>query len=108
MLGTKALVLALACAFAAPASAFQVVHVVQPGAAAAIQAAVDSSSDGDVVLVHAGTYGSVRITNKSLSLIADPQGSVTVDSLTIDTISSARTCTVSGLRTVGYQLPERA
>lgn len=108
MLGSRNLVLACIVALGAPASAFQVVHVVQPGAAAAIQAAVDAASDGDVVLVHAGAYGSVRITNKSLALVADPAGSVTVDDLTIDTISSARTCTVSGLRTIGYQLPERA
>jgi hypothetical protein len=108
MLGSRTLILACISALSLPASAFQIVRVVQPGAAAAIQTAVDAASDGDVVLVHAGTYGSVRVTNKSLSLVADPAGSVTVNSLTIDTMSAARTCSVSGLRMTGYEMPERA
>lgn len=93
---------------AAPVGAFQVVHVVQPGVPAAIQIAVDAAADGDVVLVRAGSYGPVRVTNKALSIVADPTGGARVASLTIDGLAAAKTCSVQGVVTTDFELPERA
>jgi hypothetical protein len=75
----RSAVVLLASAFAAAAPAQQV-HVVGPSGEPfdQIQSAIDAASDGDVVLVHAGTYLPFTIDGKSLDVVAEPTGSVTV------------------------------
>ena len=98
----------LGTALASPAGALQTVHVVTSTGAGAVQAAVDAAVDGDLVLVHAGTYGPVTIAGKGVSIVADPPNSVTFTSLTITGLPAGGLCSVSGVAANGFELPERS
>lgn len=93
-------VLAL-CGFAHAAAAD--VLVVDPSGAGdftEIQPAVDASQDGDIVLVHPGSYQAVVLATDSLALIARFPGTVTIDWLQIRDLPSGRWIAISGLETL--------
>ena len=80
------------------------VVVVSGGSSAALQTAIDNATEGDTILVSGGPYGSCRINGKSLTVIADPAGSVFVTgysgstpSLSISNLSPSQRCTVAGI-----------
>lgn len=79
-----------------PAFAATNVHVVQ-GGGNALQAAIDSAADGDTVLVRGGSYTSCSITGKGLTVVGDPAGAATVETLRIAGTSADQTCVVTGL-----------
>lgn len=73
-----------------------------PGSYTQIQSAVDVAQEGDIVLVHPGTYDAVVVLGKSVAILADSQGAAvpapTVASVEIANLSAAQSVTVRGLR----------
>ncbi|MBI5363323.1 MAG: hypothetical protein HZA53_09095 [Planctomycetes bacterium] len=86
----------LSCLAAAPATAFQSVHVVNGGTGSALQTAIDAAASGDTVLVHGGGFGSISIQAKSLTLIAEPAHGTALNFLTIGSIAAGQRCVVAG------------
>lgn len=81
------------------------VHVVDPvggtGLHATIQAAVDAATDGDVVLVRPGSYGSFHMTGKGVSVIADSGAGgarPVVEHVSVGALAVGQRATVRGLR----------
>lgn len=72
------------------------VRVVQNGTQQQLTNAIQASVAGDTVLVKGGLYGGVTITN-GIRLVADPEGSVIFQSLTISGVPTGETCVVSGI-----------
>ncbi|MBL8861747.1 MAG: hypothetical protein JNK02_07010 [Planctomycetes bacterium] len=67
-----------------------------------IQAAVDASADGDVVLVKSGTYSSVAIVARAVAVVADAGAVVDVQgSLHVRELAPHQTVLVAGLSTRG-------
>lgn len=79
-----------------PAFALQSVHVVQ-SSGAALQTAIDSALDGDTVLVRGGSYTTCSISGKGLTVVSDPAGATTVQSVRISGTVAGQACVVSGL-----------
>jgi hypothetical protein len=78
-----------------------------------LQAAIDSATSGDLLLVRAGTYvGGAHVTDKSLSIAAESDAQVVVNGLTIEQTSESGSVTVRGvtlrLGTEGSALVARA
>ncbi len=73
-----------------------------------IQSAVEAAIDGDVILVRTGTYGSFRITNKALAVVADTGAHVDVQgSIRLRGLAPEKTVVLAGMRAVGaYSLEE--
>lgn len=96
----------LAATAIAAVTAFGDVRVVRQSPVATypeIQDAIEASSDGDVVLVERGTYGSFNVRNKSITVIVDVGHEVHVTGpLRLFGTTPARTIFVSGLRSRGY------
>lgn len=88
---------------AAPLAAADVLVVAPSGAPyTEIQAAVDAASDGDVVLVRAGTYASFAVRNQELVVAADSAGVVHVTgAIRVSGVGATRTVLLSGLRATG-------
>lgn len=91
----------LSCSLAlvvAAAGARADVLVVGPGGSFTdLQAAVDAAVDGDVVLVKGGTYNSVIVLGKAVTITAEAGFSVLVEDVTVQLLSSERTVVLSGL-----------
>jgi hypothetical protein len=67
-----------------------------------IQAAVDASSDGDVVLVRSGTYASFVIRNQELAVVADVGAVVQVaGAIRVSGVGPTRSVLLSGLKATG-------
>jgi hypothetical protein len=86
-----------------PAFAGQVIVVGPlPTQVANIQAAIEASVDGDVILVKSGTYTTFSVPNKSIAIVADAGqvvnvvGAARVRNLTVD-----RKVLISGLNVIG-------
>jgi hypothetical protein len=81
------------------------VHIVDAsgsGDFTTIQAAVDASSDGDVILVHDGTYAAFTIDNKGLAVYADLNANVAINgAVQVVNVVAAKTVVLSGLRVTG-------
>lgn len=74
----------------------------QPTQIAEIQAAVDASVDGDVILVKSGTYATFSVPNKTVTIVADSAQVVNVDgAIRVRNLTAERTVVVSGLRATG-------
>ena len=87
---------ALLLSFAGPAAAD--VYTVGPtGDFPDIQLAVDFATDGDVILVQAGAYGSVVISNKTLSITADTDAAVTTQDIVVQDLTLGRNVSLAGL-----------
>ena len=97
----RGLVCLLTCALlpfdTAQAADVIVVDSAGAGAHTTIQAAVNASSDGDVILVHAGSYAEeVTVTARALTIVAD--GSVTVTGhLFVRDLTAGQVLLLSGL-----------
>lgn len=103
---TRPIVIALACVAAtalaaAPALARATVRKVDPtfGPYLSVQEAIDFSSDGDIILVHTGTYPSFVVDAKSLTIVADTGATVLVTSGEVRGLASAQRVVVSGVDT---------
>lgn len=85
------------------ASARADVRVVSPsGPFTEIQAAVDVSVDGDVILVKAGTYASFVVRDLDLSIVADQGANVQVQgAIRVSAIHATQTLLLSGLNATG-------
>ena len=71
-----------------------------------IQAAVDASTDGDVILVHAGTYAAFHVSDRSLSIYVDAGATVNVNgTVQIMNLAATRTFVLSGVNIQGSTLP---
>lgn len=82
------------------------VHVVAPTGApfAEIQAAIDVSEDGDIVLVKSGTYSSFVVRNVDLSIVADAGALVDVNgAIRVGPNHASRTLLLQGLRVAGIE-----
>lgn len=85
-----------------PPSALAGVLVVD-GPPGALQAAIDASAEGDVLLVRGGPYSSCRVVGKSLAIVAEPSGSVAIDAsstlplLSLSGLAVGQRCTIAGL-----------
>ncbi len=80
-------------------AAWSSVRVVAPSGApyTTIQAAVNAAVDGDVVLVHAGTYAGFNVLSKGIELVADPEGSVTINgSIEVNQVFAGKRLSMSG------------
>jgi predicted outer membrane repeat protein len=72
-----------------------------------LQTAVDAAADGDTILVAAGTYGSVTIDGKGLSLIAAPDQIVLIEgTIEVLNLPAASTVLLSALRVTGATLED--
>ena len=74
------------------------VVVVDSVAPDALQLGIDSTLDGDTVLVHPGSFGPVSIAGKGLTVVANSPNTVQVESLTISALSAAQTCAITSVR----------
>src|SRR4029079_1068647 len=73
-----------------------------PGTFATIQSACDASSDGDTVLVKAGTYATFALVNKGITVSAYPGASVHVTGcIRIRSLNAGKTAVLIGLTTTG-------
>jgi hypothetical protein len=81
------------------------VHIVDTagqGNFTTIQAAVDASIDGDVILVRGGSYAAFTIDNKSLAIYADADATVAVNgAVQILNIAATKTVVLSSLQVTG-------
>ncbi|MCK6446685.1 MAG: hypothetical protein L6Q99_09870 [Planctomycetes bacterium] len=85
------------------ASAQSQVLVVSPtGPYTQLQAAVDAASDGDIVLVKAGTYGALSIGDESVSIVADTAAAVSTGAISITDLSASHRVVLSGLQKNGW------
>jgi len=76
------------------------VLVVAPTGApyATLQQAVDAAQDGDVVLIRAGTYGGCVVDSKSVALVADVPGAVTLTTpTTLRNLDPTEAVTLAGV-----------
>lgn len=64
------------------------------------QGAISAAAEGDTVLIHAGQYSDFYIGAKSLNVVAEPKGSVTVAGILIEDLGSAQRVVLSGLTVV--------
>jgi hypothetical protein len=96
-------VLLAAFALATPALAgVLVVDPANPQAFAGIQAAVDASADGDVVLVKAGTYSTFQVFDRSIAIVADAGAAVLVEgAVRVRGLAASRQVVLSGLDVTG-------
>ena len=60
-----------------------------------IQAAVDASADGDVIVVRAGVYGGFVVDDRRLTLLADP-GAIVAPDVRIQNLAPGRRVVLSG------------
>jgi hypothetical protein len=98
----KAIHLVLVCSavtLCLSVSAGAAVLTVGPGGLyARIQDAVDAASDGDTILVRAGTYSSVLIDDRALQVVADATDIVAVkEGITVQNLSTNRNVVLLGL-----------
>jgi predicted outer membrane repeat protein len=83
---------------APPALARDVLNVAQPTAPfAELQAAVDAASDGDVLLLQPGVYGSAVVRAKGLTLLALEPGTVEVAGVVIESLAAGQDVQLVGL-----------
>src|SRR5262245_61420708 len=74
-----ALALAALSVSSAAQNVFVVAPVLGPGVfSTSIQSAVNAASDGDIVLVRPGTYGTVSMAGKGISVVSDGTGVVLI------------------------------
>ena len=68
-----------------------------------LQVAADAAQEGDTLLVKAGVYGALDIDGKSLVIVADDMGAVTLDKaqLWIHNLGPSQTVVVRGLQVTG-------
>jgi hypothetical protein len=89
-------------ALLAPCAAAADVWVVGAGGLATIGEAIALASDGDIVLVHGGTYPGFTLAGKSLVIVADAGESVVIDgAVAVHGLTAAQTATLQGLRILG-------
>lgn len=86
----------------------QTVHVVNGGTGLGLQNAVTAAASGDTILVHGGTFTTVHIAGKSLTMISEPARSTHVDSWTISALPSGGRCLVSGFEVANAPQPVTA
>lgn len=85
-------------AFLPTASAGVLVVDAAGGPFTAIQPAVDAAQDGDTILVRAGPYAGFEVTGKGLSIVADPEGAVSVTGVVrVTSITAGQRVLLSGL-----------
>lgn len=89
---------------AAPASAFQSVHVLSGGIPTALQDAINTSADGDTVLVHGGHYAGIIVNAKSITIVAEPELGTVVDGLVVASVGPSQQCVIAGLDVVSAGL----
>ncbi|MCA8971907.1 MAG: hypothetical protein KDC95_19125 [Planctomycetes bacterium] len=97
----RVLISALALARVAVAQKTIIVDATGAGDHKTIQAAVDAASDGDRILIRAGTYDVFKIVDKSLTVLAD-QGAtaynyLSTESSTIERLSAGKRVAIDGL-----------
>lgn len=94
---------ALLASIVLSASAGAEVRVVAPaGQYTTIQAAVDAANEGDLVLVHAGTYPGFGVHAKSLAVVADTLGLAIVQgAVRVEALASGQSVCLVGLHATG-------
>jgi hypothetical protein len=73
------------------------------GGLATIDAAVALASEGDVILVHAGTYPGFTVAAKSLVITANAGEDVVVGSVFVQDLGAGQSLTLQGLRIQGIE-----
>lgn len=97
------LALLIASILASPALA-DVRVVSSSGPFTTIQAALDASTDGDIVLVRPGTYGGFSVPDRSLTVVADSGGAVNVNgSIAVPVLGVTHDVVLSGLRVTSVE-----
>ncbi len=93
---------------AAPASAFQAVHVVNGGSGTLLQSVIDAAADGDTILVHGGSFDACQILGKGLTIVSEPDNSTLLQGLRIAGTSTAQRTTIAGLTVLAPPLTSQA
>lgn len=106
-------ILSLACI--ARVATAQAVHVLTNGSGTDLQVAIDSALDGDTLLLHGGSFASVHVGDKALSIVSEPEQSTSIQVLDVTGLSAGKRVVLSGLlllsddavASVGFPPPPR-